>query len=61
MADTLAYNDPEIVYRAREKNHVGLVVRSKSCDRVRTLLDQYQERYMKDFFASMPAIDRALH
>ena len=40
---------------------MGLVVRSKSCDRVRTLLDQYQERYMKDFFASMPAIDRALH
>ena len=26
--DTSAYNDPEVVYRAEEKNHVGLVVRS---------------------------------
>jgi len=56
--DLSSYNDPEIVYRAEEKQHAGLVVRSTSCERVKTLLESYQERFLKDFCAVMPAIGR---
>ncbi|MBS2033087.1 MAG: ATPase [Deltaproteobacteria bacterium] len=59
--DTSAYNDPEIFYRGNEANHVGLVVRSPDSNRVKTLLDQYQERYLRDFTAVMPAAERPGH
>jgi len=59
--DLSAYNDPEIVYRAPEKAHAGLIVRHKSYGRVKTLLDSYQERFHRDFVAVMPAKDKPDH
>jgi biotin carboxylase len=59
--DTRAYNDPEIVYRAEEEHHVGLVVRSPKLARVTTLIEQYQERYLRDFTAVLPAAERSGH
>ena len=56
--DFSAYADPEIVYRAPEKNHAGLVVRSPDPERVRTLLESYVERFTRDFCAVMPAVER---
>jgi biotin carboxylase len=59
--DTSAYTDPEIVMRTDEKNHVGLIVRSKDGARVRALCDSYAERFMTDFTASMPSKVRPDH
>jgi len=56
--DLSAYNDPEVVYRAPEKNHAGLIVRAKTYGRVKELLESYQERFSRDFFASMPAKEK---
>jgi hypothetical protein len=56
--DLSAYNDPEIVYRAPEKNHAGLVLRSPDHKRVKSLLDTYQERFLNDFTAVMPQTKR---
>lgn len=49
--DTSAYNDPEIVWRLAKKNHVGLIVRSKSYERVEHLLAEYTRRFQQDFLA----------
>ena len=51
----------ETVYRADEKNHVGLVVRSPKAERVKQLLENYQERFVRDFTAVMPAGERPNH
>lgn len=59
--DTSAYDDPEVFYRADEANHVGLVVRSPSAERVKSLLDSYQERFVRDFTAVLPAAEKAGH
>lgn len=59
--DLSGYNDPEIVYRAEEKQHAGLVVRSKDHARIQALLDGYQERFVRDFMASMPPPVRSQH
>jgi phosphoribosylaminoimidazole carboxylase (NCAIR synthetase) len=59
--DTSAYTDPEIVMRTDEKNHVGLIVRSKDPARVRTLVESYADRYLVDFTASMPSKVRPDH
>jgi hypothetical protein len=59
--DLSGYNDPEVFYRAPEKNHAGLVVRSPSHARVLELLESYQARFMNDFFASMPAAEKPSH
>ncbi len=56
--DLSGYKDPEIVYRAEEKQHAGLVVRSADSKRVAALLDSYQERFAKDFCAVLPAKNR---
>ena len=53
--DLSGYTDPEIVYRAPEKQHAGLVVQSKDHQRVQALMDSYQERFLRDFTAVMPA------
>jgi len=50
-ADTSAYTDPEIVWRMAKKNHVGLIVRSQSPQRVEHLLAEYTRRFQQDFLA----------
>lgn len=59
--DLSVYNDPEVVYRVKEKQHAGLVVRSNSWERVQELLNSYQERFAHDFLAVMPARERSGH
>src|SRR6185295_8395243 len=57
--DTSAYVDPEIVYRVKKKNHVGLIVKSDKLERVTELLDQYAQRFADDFIAIVPPLNRA--
>jgi biotin carboxylase len=56
--DTSAYQDPEIFFRLRKKNHVGFVVGSKDRERVKTLLAEYRRRIYADFFAMLPPPDK---
>jgi biotin carboxylase len=57
--DTSAYDDPEIVYRVNKKHHAGLIVRSKSLDRIEELLTQYAARFADDFVAIVPPLEKA--
>ena len=59
--DLSGYDDPEVVFRANEPQHAGLVVRSKDPKRVKALIDGYQERFLRDFFASLPAPEKPSH
>lgn len=56
--DTSGYTDPEIVYRVKRRYHVGLVVRSPRLERVKELLEQYKERFDRDFVAIHPPLER---
>jgi len=57
--DTDSYNDPEIVYRVKKLHHAGLIVRSKKLDRVEELLNQYAGRFVDDFVAVVPPLEKA--
>jgi biotin carboxylase len=56
--DTSAYTDPEIYYRVKKRHHVGLVVRSPELGRVTELLDQYARRFIDEFSAVVPPLER---
>jgi hypothetical protein len=56
--DLSPYNDPEVVYRATQKYHAGLVLASPDAARVQTLLDDYTRRFAHDFLAVLPALDK---
>jgi biotin carboxylase len=56
--DTSAYDDLEVVYRAKKKHHAGLIVRSKSHERVTELLNDYTRRFENDFIAVLPPLER---
>ena len=56
--DTSVYDDSEIVYRVKKKHHAGLIVRSKSHERVSELLDDYGRRFENDFIAVLPPLER---
>lgn len=56
--DTSAYDDPEIVYRAKKRHHAGLIVRSPKFERVSELLDDYGRRFADDFIAVLPPLER---
>jgi biotin carboxylase len=56
--DTSAYDEAEIVYRAKKKHHVGLIVRSPKHERVTELLDDYGRRFEGDFIAVLPPLER---
>jgi biotin carboxylase len=57
--DTSAYDDPEIVYRIKKRHHAGLIVRSKSRERVEELLVQYGQRFAEDFVAVVAPLEKA--
>lgn len=59
--DLSAYTDPEIVWRLDKPNHVGLIVRSASRERVDELLARYAERFRQDFVAMLPAASTPFH
>jgi len=56
--DTQAYDAPEVAYRMKKFHHAGLIVRSPEAARVTELLEEYGERFLEDFGASMPIPDR---
>src|SRR5262249_22543485 len=59
--DTSQFADPEIVWRMDKRHHVGLIVRSPSAERVRTLLEDYTARVARDYHAAVPPQDRPTH
>ncbi|HAF22573.1 MAG TPA: ATPase [Blastocatellia bacterium] len=59
VPDTSAYDDPEIVYRVKKHHHVGLIVRSRKLERVEQLLNDYSRRFMNDFSAILPPLEKA--
>ena len=56
--DTSAYNDPEIVCRAKKYHHAGFVVKSPDPARVKELLESYSRRFVTDFLATQPVPDK---
>ncbi len=56
--DTSGYDDSEIVYRVKKRHHAGLIVRSKSHERVTELLAGYASRFENDFIAVLPPLER---
>jgi hypothetical protein len=59
--DLSRYSEPEVVLRADELFHAGLVVRSPSQSRVETLLEEYAGRLARDHQAVLPARERPDH
>lgn len=59
--DTSSFTDPEIVYRAEIKQHIGFVLAADTPQRVEQLLTSYIERIARDFGAVMPAADKVSH
>ena len=57
--DTSAYDEPEIVYRAKKLHHAGLIVRSKNLERVEERLAEYSQRFKDDFEAVLPPLEKA--
>ncbi|MEM9835929.1 MAG: ATPase [Bacteroidota bacterium] len=57
--DMSGFNDPEIVWKINKPQHVGMIVQSKSEDRILSLLDNYAERVARDFHASAPVPDKS--
>jgi biotin carboxylase len=57
--ETSAYDDPEIVYRAKKRHHAGLIVRSKKLERVEELLQDYSTRFAADFVAVVAPLEKA--
>ena len=53
--DLSAYNDPEVVWRLKKKNHAGLIVKSPRLERVEQLLKSYADRFRQEFVATLPA------
>ncbi|HFA48771.1 MAG TPA: ATPase [Bacteroidetes bacterium] len=52
--DSSVFDDPEIVWRNNKEYHIGLIVQSKSRERVLELLDKYAAVIKEDFHAAMP-------
>ena len=52
--NTEGFNDAEIVWRMDKEYHIGLIVQSKSKERVLELLDNYTHRIFNDFHAAAP-------
>ncbi|MNT42874.1 hypothetical protein D3C72_1793140 [compost metagenome] len=49
-----SYNDPEVVWVQKKKHHAGLVVQSSDPARVEQLLEEYAQRFARDFMAHVP-------
>lgn len=56
--DTSAYDDPEVVWRLKKRHHVGLIVSSPAASRVEQLMEGYSARFLDEFFASQPGLER---
>lgn len=56
--DTSVFNDKEIVWRMNKKFHIGLIVQSKSRNKINQLLESYVEKVRDEFHASAPAKEK---
>jgi biotin carboxylase len=56
--DLSVYDDPEVMWRMKKKQHAGLVVASPDAARVETLLTSYAERFAHDFLMVLPPRDK---
>jgi biotin carboxylase len=56
--NTEGFRESEIVWRMNKEYHIGLIVQSKSQQRVLELLDTYTHRIFNDFHASAPIPDK---
>ena len=52
--DLSAYHDPEIVWRLPKKYHAGLLVAGADYGRIQQLINNYNERFARDFLTSAP-------
>jgi hypothetical protein len=59
--DSSPFADPEIVYRLKMKQHIGLVVVSDSPARVEELLRDYTQRIAREYLMVLPPAERAAH
>ena len=60
--DYAPFNDPEIVWKMNDEYHIGLIVRSKSREKVMELMEKYAAM-IRDlgYHASAPAPDKPAH
>ncbi len=56
--DTSSFTDPEIIYRAELKHHIGFVIAADTPQRIEALLMQYMDRIARDYHAAMPGQDK---
>jgi hypothetical protein len=56
--DLSSYDAPEVVYRLKKHHHAGLIVKSGEPERIRTLLEEYGNRFLTDFYARLDAPDK---
>jgi hypothetical protein len=56
--DYAPFTDPEIWLKVDQKNHVGLVVRAATLQRVDELLTNYREIIGRDYLAVLPPTER---
>jgi len=57
--DLSGYDDSEVKWRLKKKYHAGLIVSSPEAARVESLLESYRERFMRDFLAVMPPLEKS--
>ncbi|MBC8100465.1 MAG: ATP-grasp domain-containing protein [Armatimonadetes bacterium] len=55
--DLNGYHDSEIVWRMHKKQHAGIIVVSEQHERVKSLVEDYHERFVSDFMAYHPPKD----
>jgi biotin carboxylase len=55
--DLSGYTDPEIVWRLHKKQHAGLIISSPDAGRVEALINEYTERFTRDFLAVAPPLE----
>lgn len=56
--DLSGYNDPEVVLRPSKKQHAGLVLASPDPKRLETLMEDYRQRFERDFLMVLPPRDK---
>jgi len=56
--DLSAYDAAEVVHKMKKHHHAGLIVKSAKAERVRELLEEYGERFLRDFYARMEVPDK---
>jgi biotin carboxylase len=56
--DMSPYTDPEVVTTIRKRHHAGVIVRSPDPLRVEALIEDYTQRFYRDYFATAPPPER---